>query len=176
MMRPGPRQPASAEPQTATTAADGTTAKSAPSATPTTTPTTTSASARAGAGAGASAAERQHARGRRPLRFWLAAYIALNLLDLGTTLLVLHDGGHEQNPIPAAVLTHYGVPGLILWKLAFVALMTGILIYGWRHYDDATSHWLTLLELRIYCAILALLCVTNVYPYAAAALAPLTPH
>ena len=52
-----------------------------------------------------------------------AGYVAVSALDAICTGLILLLGGMEANPIAAAVLTHHGFRGMMLFKFALVTFV-----------------------------------------------------
>lgn len=61
--------------------------------------------------------------------FLFLIFICLNGLDFYLTRLVLHAGGHETNPIIRTLYTHTGLRGTFLFKLAFTALIGGLVFF-----------------------------------------------
>lgn len=57
-----------------------------------------------------------------PLKTPLALFILLQILDLGTTLIVLGMGGQESNPIVFHMMAADGVGGLLISKLVVMAM------------------------------------------------------
>lgn len=63
-------------------------------------------------------------RDRLPLETETAAFILANLLDLFVTYLLLYGGRHvEANPIARYFVEGWGPKGMVLYKLANVALV-----------------------------------------------------
>ena len=63
-------------------------------------------------------------RERLPLETETAVFILVNVLDIFMTYLLLVGGGHrEANPIARYFLDGWGVKGIVLYKLANVALV-----------------------------------------------------
>jgi len=63
-------------------------------------------------------------RDRLPLETETAVFILVNVLDIFLTYLLLVGGGHrEANPIARYFLDGWGVKGIVLYKLANVALV-----------------------------------------------------
>ena len=57
-------------------------------------------------------------------------FIALQAVDIITTLIAFRLGGTEQNPLVASFLSIGAVPGLLLSKAAVIALASLAVSYG----------------------------------------------
>jgi len=64
-------------------------------------------------------------------------FIMLNLIDFSTTNLLLSLGGEEIMPVGVAVITAFGMPGLLLYKLA----VTLCVIYLFRILKSRDKLW-----------------------------------
>lgn len=63
-------------------------------------------------------------RDRLPLDVETGAFLFVNLLDIALTIVLLYGGGHrEANPVAAFFLNHWGVEGMVWYKLATVAVV-----------------------------------------------------
>jgi hypothetical protein len=57
---------------------------------------------------------------------WHAWYVLVAALDVVVTACVLALGGVEANPLADWILTHAGIPGLVVLKFASVALVVSV--------------------------------------------------
>ncbi|HEX6987086.1 MAG TPA: DUF5658 family protein [Planctomycetaceae bacterium] len=68
---------------------------------------------------------------RLPLETETAAFILVNILDIFLTYLLLRQGGHDEgNPVARFFLNHWGLSGLVYFKMgmvAFVCLVTQLI-------------------------------------------------
>jgi uncharacterized BrkB/YihY/UPF0761 family membrane protein len=90
---------------------------------------------------------------RLPLETETAFFILANVLDILLTYLLLVQGDHrEANPIAEFFLNHWGVRGLIYFKMAmvaFICLVTQII----AHYRLATARRLLIMLTAIVGAV-----------------------
>jgi hypothetical protein len=66
--------------------------------------------------------------------FLITVWLVLNALDLVTTLLGLHMGYREVNPLPAYILSAHGEFGLLLFKAASAAAIVPLIVVLGRRY------------------------------------------
>ncbi len=63
-------------------------------------------------------------RDRLPLESETAAFILVNVLDILLTVILLYGGEHrEANPIAEFFLNHWGLKGMVFYKLSTVAFV-----------------------------------------------------
>jgi hypothetical protein len=76
--------------------------------------------------------EKPPARGMRyeNTYVWL---IFVSCLDIMLTWIVLWRGGREANALAAAIIHHFGLPGIVLFKLTIVVLVIGLCEWIGRH-------------------------------------------
>jgi hypothetical protein len=83
---------------------------------------------------------------------WL---VFVSALDIMFTWVVLHHGGYEANALAARALENFGLPGLVLYKFAFVVLVIVICeVVGRR--KVGTGRKLALVAIGITCVPVAI--------------------
>jgi hypothetical protein len=94
---------------------------------------------------------------------WLGflALVLLQMADLVTTVLVLHAGGHEWNPLMALVLLRAGYSGLVATKAALTA--GTILVFDTLYSLRVRFLHLPRLVLVATCGWLWLVCCLNTH-------------
>lgn len=89
---------------------------------------------------------------RRPMLYqnaytWL---VFVSAMDIMMTWVVLHSGGYEANALANVVLQNHGLPGLVIYKFAFITLAIVICeVVGRR--QPATGRKLAVASVALTC-------------------------
>lgn len=100
---------------------------------------------------------------RSRLRYWIAGYIVLQVLDVATTVAAFMLSPRfvavESNPLGIALWTHGGIVSLLLFKALIMALVMALLV----RFDPVSSTATRALGRLTVALLLALVVVNNGY-------------